>query len=127
MGLDNEDIKQLIAILQRGLTDDSHQEDSPAPKKTKSVKQTVKKTKKEKTQTKTSRVNIFDNMPESRMHKEDVQIDKKLNRVGPTPRRDAFRPLNVVCRVCGQTETVDPSIIESTDRYKCNKCSISAG
>lgn len=124
MALDNDDIKQLIAILQKGLTNDTPEDttDKPVRKKTrtKSKQKTVKADK-------PIRVNMFDKMPESRMHKEDVQIDKKLIKSPPTPRRDAFKPLKIACRVCGKTEAVDPSIIESVDRYKCNKCAISAG
>ena len=122
MGLDNEDIKQLIAILQRGLVDDNADDAPPTPKKTKGrPKDTATK------QEKPKRINKFDQMAESRMHKEDVAIDKKLNRTAPTPRRDPFKPLSVSCRVCGRTETVDPSMIEGIDRYKCNKCASSAG
>jgi hypothetical protein len=124
MGLNNEDIKQLIAILQRGLSsDDVANEQEPEVVKPRAKPRAKTTTKKDSPR----RVNIFDQMPESRMHKEDVQIDKKLTRSAPTPRRDAFKPLKIACRVCGKTETIDPSIIESVDRYKCNKCAISAG
>lgn len=116
MGLDNDDIKALIAILQKGLESDG----TPSKKTNKSKPK--QKTKKE------SRVNRFESMPENSMHKEDVAIDKKLTQsLSPTPRRDSFVPISAVCRVCHRTEMVDPSIIESIDRYKCNKCSISAG
>jgi hypothetical protein len=122
MGLNNEDIQQLIAILQRGLAQNEETDDElvTTKKKAKTKSTTTK-------ETKPKRINKFDQMPECRMHKEDVAIDKKLHKAPPTPRRDEFRPVRIACRVCGQTEAVDPSIIESTDRYKCNKCSISAG
>jgi hypothetical protein len=126
MGLNNEDIKQLIAILQRGLSSD----DVDNEQQTEVVKPSTKPRAKAKTTTKKDspkHVNMFDKMPESRMHKEDVEIDKKLTRSAPTPRRDAFKPLKIACRVCGKTESIDPSIIDSADRYKCNKCAISAG
>jgi hypothetical protein len=126
MGLNNDDIKQLIAILQRGLTQDVEtiEEDIEViekPKKTRKKKERIAKVSKSK------RINRFDQMPESRMHKEDVAIDRKLQKSPPTPRRDEFKPLKIPCRVCGKTESVDPSMIESADRYKCNKCAISAG
>lgn len=123
MGLNNDDIKQLIAILQRGLTQDETDPDHvTTEKKTKARKKSAETKPK-----KPVRINMFDQMAESRMHKEDVAIDKKLNKSPPTPRRDEFKPLKLVCRVCGKTDAVDPSIIESADRYKCNKCAISAG
>jgi translation initiation factor 2 beta subunit (eIF-2beta)/eIF-5 len=126
MGLDKDDIKQLIAILQKGLIDedpDQSQENSkPKPKKQIATKNT-QKTKKGNRQYK----NIFESMPEHNMHKDDVLIDQKLKRFPPTQRSRNFKPLSVKCRVCGKTETVNPSLIESSDRYKCNKCSSSAG
>lgn len=123
MGLNNEDIKQLIAILQRGLTDsDPESTETISPKK---HKKTSKQTKNKQENPK--RQNKFDTMPERAMHKDDILIDQKLIKSPPTPRREAFVPLKMVCRVCGKTEDVDPSMIESPDRFKCNKCAISAG
>lgn len=123
MGLDNDDIKQLIAILQRGLTngDTEPVENITKKKQSKTRKKTQKKTDQPKRQ------NKFDMMPERAMHKDDVLIDQKLIKSPPTPRREAFIPLKMVCRVCGKTEDVDPSMIESPDRFKCNRCAISAG
>lgn len=122
MGLNNDDIKQLIAILQRGLVDEVEESEPEKPtKRARAVK--PKEAKKDKPK----RINMFDQMPEYRMHKEDVEIDRKLIKSPPTPRRDEFKPLKIACRVCGKTEAVDPSMIESVDRYKCNKCAISAG
>lgn len=115
--LEPEQIKQLIGILQTLVSSDQ-----PATKK--KTNSRVKKTAKPKVKKST---NKFDTMPEMNLHKEDVAIDKKLHKYGPTPRRSAFKPLKVVCRVCGKSEMVDPTIIESADRYKCNKCAISAG
>lgn len=122
MGLNNDDIKQLIAILQRGLSDGTTEE-APVVKT-----KTPKKTKKESgTRSKQQRVNYFDSMKEKELHKEDILIDKKLIKNPPTPRRDKFEPLKIRCRVCGQTEAVDPSMIDTADRFKCNKCAITAG
>ena len=119
MGLDKDDIKQLIAILQRGLSDDDDEDvEDVAPKQT---KQKTRKTKK------TKRKNLFDSMAESRMHKDDVEIDKKLRVQLPTQRSRNYKPAEVKCRVCGRTEKVNPSLVESIERYKCNKCSTSAG
>lgn len=126
MGLDKDDIKALIAILQKGLTDD----DTDVIEETEVKHKTRPKVKKNTSSNKSTKKkfnNKFDNMPEMHLHKEDIEIDRKLNRFGPTPRRGAFKPLKVVCRVCGKSEMVDPTIIESPDRYKCNKCAIAAG
>jgi hypothetical protein len=126
MGLDKDDIKQLIAILQKGLIDEgpeqSQENSKPKPKKQRATKN-VQKTRKSNRQ----HQNIFESMPEHNMHKDDVLIDQKLRRFPPTQRSRNFKPLSVKCRVCGKTETVNPSLIESSDRYKCNKCSSSAG
>lgn len=71
--------------------------------------------------------NKFDQMMEAHLHKEDIEIDKKLKKYDPTPRIRKFDPIKVVCRVCGKTESVNPSITENPNRYKCNDCSRSAG
>lgn len=115
MGLDKDDIKQLIAILQKGL------EDEPSSVTSKKNKKPTKSKNNKTTQ------NRFEKMSEFRMHKDDVEIDKKLSRLPPTERSRHYEPKMVRCRVCGKDELVNPSIIESSDRYKCNKCSISAG
>jgi hypothetical protein len=122
MGLDKEDIKQLIAILQKGLSDDSDDdEDLEEIVESKVAKQKTRKTKKPKHK------NLFENMAESRMHKDDIEIDKKLRVQPPTQRSRNYKPLEARCRVCGKAEKVNPGLVESIERYKCNKCSTSAG
>jgi len=72
--------------------------------------------------------NKFLDMPEMNMHKEDVEVDKKLRTQPPVPRARRFSMVKIVCRVCGKQEEVSPSlIVESPSRYKCNKCSTAAG
>jgi len=72
--------------------------------------------------------NKFDDMPERRMHKEDVEVDKKLATQPPVPRARKFKLIKVSCRVCGKKEEVNPVLItDSLDRYKCNRCSGTAG
>jgi len=66
-------------------------------------------------------------MPEARMHKEDTAIDKKLIVSPPTQRNRSYKPVKARCRVCGRVESVNPSLVDSADRYKCNRCSASAG
>jgi hypothetical protein len=117
MPLDNDDIKQLIAILQKGLTDKSDDDtivqDEPASKKQKRSPKTSKKVKEQKSS------NKFDMMFEKNMHKEDVEIDKKLAKHPPSARSREFTPVEVTCRVCGKTEEVNPSLIyDAPNRYK---------
>lgn len=125
MPLDNDDIKQLIAILQKGLTDsepDDTIEADPAPIK----KQ--KATKKSSPKTKVVSNNKFDQMFEKNMHKEDIEIDRKLAQHPPSARSREFVPVDATCRVCGKTEQVNPSLIyDAPNRYKCNKCSRTPG
>ena len=114
MGLNKEDIKALISILQKGLIDD----DEPQQK-------TTRKTKKKTTKPKAS--NKFDEMPEYNMCKEDLEFDRKVKKPPPSARNRNFDYMNVQCRVCGKQEKVPPTLVESRERYKCNKCSTGAG
>ena len=73
-------------------------------------------------------INKFERMPEFRMHKEDIKIDKMLSQNPPTARVREFNLIDVVCRVCGKKESISPGLLfESPSRYKCNNCSTSAG
>lgn len=129
MSIDNRDLKQLISILQKMIVDndtDDEQEEQPpktipAPKKPTALKTRSKKV------ADTEHFNKFSDMPEKNMHKEDTLIDKKLNVNGPTPRSRSFNFVDVVCRVCGKKESVNPVLIDSVSRYKCNSCSTSSG
>lgn len=116
-----EQIKQLIAMLQQMLPSDNNTDDeseTESPIKTKS-------TRSDKTK---NRKNKFLDMQEKNMHKEDIAIDKKLSITTPTPRNREFKPIDVRCRSCGRTEKVNPAIVpDSVDRYKCNRCSTTAG
>lgn len=121
MGLDNDDIKALIAILQKGLTDNNDEPQSvPVPK-------SKNKTTKPKTAPKKKSLNKFEAMPEFNMCKSDSDFDRKVIRQPPTLRKEPFKYINAQCRVCGKKESVAPDLIESIDRYKCNKCSTGAG
>lgn len=126
MALNNDDIKQLIAILQRGLESEQTTEDSEV--------EPVKSTPKKKTSNRTSGgtkkksfVNKFDKMAEFNMCKEDVEIDKKIRKPPPSERKPPFEYVKVQCRVCGKKEKVAPTLVESIERYKCNKCATGAG
>lgn len=122
MGLDNDDIKALIAILQKGLTNEDAEE-TPAPK---AKSKTVKKTTEPKAKKKKS-INRFESMAEFNMCKEDVEIDRKIKKPPPSIRNRQFDFVKVQCRVCGKQEKVAPALIESIERYKCNKCATGAG
>jgi hypothetical protein len=120
MGLDKDDIKALIAILQKGLQDDDDNDVDAKPKS--STKKSTPKTKKKK-----QAVNKFNSMAEFTMCKEDVEIDKKIKKPPPSARNRPFDFINVQCRVCGKKEKIAPMLVESIERYKCNKCSTGAG
>jgi hypothetical protein len=118
--LDPDQIKGLISLLQGLLP----QENTAKTRKT--VKPRKVNTKKLiKQQSKFH--NKFDDMMESKMHKEDILIDQKLSKLPPVPRTRQFAPIQVLCRVCGKRETVNPGLIDSIERYKCNKCCSSGG
>jgi len=117
--LNPEQIKSLIGLLSALLpTEEKHESDVPnKPTKLKTAR----------SRTKGSSTNKFDKMPERNSHKADVEIDKKLIKYPPTERSRHFQYIEVKCRCCGKTEKVSPALVMEKDRYKCNKCSISAG
>lgn len=150
MELDSGDVKQLLAILQHlvekvtvAKVDTDTVEEKKTKKSTKKQKAVVEtydeekedeneiefssKIKSKKLSVKQRSKNKFDTMPESRMHKDDTAIDKKLIVSPPTQRNRSYQPVNARCRVCGRVESVNPSLVEAADRYKCNRCSASAG
>lgn len=119
MGLNQDDIKALISILQKGLENDDEPQVATKPKRARSKRTTKKKVE--------NRENKFLNMKEKDMHKGDVLIDKKLSVSPPTERSRQFKPIKVQCVVCGKKETVSPTLMKDKSRYKCNKCSATAG
>lgn len=129
---DPEQIKGLITVLQ-ALVDSQKVESTidkePTAKKTKTTKKKKQNTAKAKKSVDSdNHKNRFLDMPEMNLHKEDVEIDKKLHKFPPTPRTRRFQNVKVVCRVCGKSESINPSYITmEKDRYKCNKCSGAAG
>jgi len=119
-----EQIKKMIAMLQSMLPED---ESEPEISKNKeNTPNNTIRTINRKPQPST--VNKFDQMMEASLHKSDIEIDKKLAKYDPTPRLRKFNFIKVTCRVCGKSEDISPSLLSDTpDRYKCNKCSRSAG
>ncbi len=115
---DPDKIKQLISLLSSFLpdtNDDEETNDSPIKSKTTKLNSGKK------------RKNKFTDMPEKNMHKEDVEIDKKLQKGPPTPRSRESSLVEASCRICGRKEKISSGLVDSLDRYKCNQCSTSAG
>lgn len=126
MGLDKDDIKALIAILQKGLTEDDTVQPSPKITKTTTKKASTKK-RRGKVEADNSD-NKFISMGFHKLHKEDCEIDKKLAQSPRTPRREKVEFVDVVCRSCGRKEKINPVLLyDSIDRYKCNTCATSPG
>ena len=123
---DPEKLKQLISLLSSLLPDDETEEE-PANTKTRKNKVDPIKINSRKLNTKSTRENRFLDMPEANMHKEDCLIDKKLQKYPPSLRNRPVNFVKVKCRVCGKTEKISENVVDSTERYKCNNCSTSAG
>ena len=127
-----EQIKQMISLLSSMLEDTNTE---PKTKRRSTKKKTAKrKTVKESTTTtrksrkKPTTTNKFDQMSESSMFKENPDTAKKLYSKPPMTRRPKKNLVNVKCRICGKEEKISASLLTSgIDRYKCNKCSSSAG
>ena len=122
-----EQIKALIGLLSSLLPDQSSAKDNDKEDDQDDAPDSVIKTKKAK-QNKKKFVNKFVSMPEAKMHKDDIEIDKLLQVHPPTARQRDANLVKVQCRVCGRKETVAASLAtESRGRYKCNTCSTNAG
>lgn len=123
-----EQIKQLIDILQKLLpqTEEVSSEQLGEPEKATPVEFQKSFKNNRKNQYGMDR-NKFEDMPEKNMHKEDSLVDKQLTKHPPVARAREFEPIKVTCRVCGKTDTLNPSLVESSTRYKCNRCAASAG
>ena len=127
--LSPEQLKAMIGMLQTMLNQASPDAEIVEETNNEDYQFTVLPTKSVKPKVRSKdRPNKFNSMPEKNMHKDDVTIDKKLRVQPPVPRARPFTMLKVVCRVCGRSEEVNPSLLsESPNRYKCNQCSTSAG
>ena len=130
-----ETVDQIYKLLISLVEDDSPQEDTQTKKKTR--RNTKKKTTKkpevttnqlaETSRNSNQRINKFDSMAEKNMFRDDIAIDRKLSVQPPCPRTRSYNTISVACRVCGKTETVNPSLVSETTRYKCNSCARSGG
>jgi hypothetical protein len=128
-----EQIKLLIDVLS-SLLPSQEVVDTTTTKSRKKTKKSQPKLPESESKIRTARgktrgsgVNKFDAMPERNSHKEDTLIDKKLSKFPPTERSRHFEYVTLQCRCCGKKEKVNPGLVIEKDRYKCNKCSISAG
>jgi predicted transcriptional regulator len=71
------------------------------------------------------RVNLFLDMPEFNDHKEDVEIDKMLSKMPPTPRNRKTNLVEVMCMACNKPQTVAAALIPvDKSRYLCNNCQV---
>jgi hypothetical protein len=133
MPLDNNDIKQLIAILQKGLSSDQDESvpeviEKPKRKRGKIQQADVSVSKQSGRTKRSGSANKFDLMMEKNLHKEDLEIDKLLSKYPPTIRSREFSPVDVKCRVCGREESINPALMnDAPNRYKCNRCSKEPG
>lgn len=140
MEIDENDFKQLIGLLQQLVSNQAApttkkskgkrvvvEEDEDEDETTQETTSVIKDKKSRSVVKKTKFVNKFLDMKEANMHKADSAIDRKLNQHPPTQRDRSYEPVQVRCRVCGKKDMVPPSLIESTDRYKCNNCATSQG
>lgn len=136
-----EQIQQMINLLQNMLEQQEDEEEVKPAAKKRAKRTTTKKKVSKKTTTKkntnTTRkkqvsddqpVNKFLSMPEASMYKEDKELAKKLYKHPPTPRRRSTQMIQAKCRICGKEERANPDLIwGGIERFKCNKCSSSAG
>jgi hypothetical protein len=135
-----EQIKNLISLLQSLLPNVAATEEPSTTKRKKKAKSETQKIEpessgfntnirtKNKRSFQPSNINKFEKMSEFSMHKDDHEVDKKLAKHPPVARTRDFEPISVICRVCGKTEIVNPSLVhEGQSRYKCNSCSTQAG
>jgi hypothetical protein len=131
MPLDNNDIKQLIAILQKGLSNEQDSEGSEQEieiREDKKIQLKSNNTTHSRSNRNKDRVNEFDNMQEKNFHKSDTEIDKLLNKYPPSQRSRQSSMVSVTCRVCGKREKVSAALApEGSSRYKCNTCSREPG
>lgn len=117
-------IKELISLLQSLLPT----EDKKNPTAETSQNQKIKTRGPRKKTDSQKHINKFEKMPEFAMHKDDIAIDVALSKHPPVGRMREFEMIDVVCRICGKKETINPALLfDSHSRYKCNNCSTQAG
>jgi hypothetical protein len=119
-----EQLKQMISLLSTML----EQAESTETEEFQQKQQKRVTPKRRGRKPKGTSVNKFDQMSEASMYRDDPDIAKKLYSKPPMQRRPKKSLVDVRCRMCGKQESVSASLIHGgLDRYKCNKCSSSAG
>lgn len=125
-----DQIKNLINLLQ-SLLDSQQQPEvtkEEEPKEDFEFNKNIKTRGSQKRSSKNKYVNKFDKMSESSMHKDDIKIDKALSKHPPVSRMREFEMVDVICRICGKKDNINPSLLfDSASRYKCNNCSTQSG
>jgi hypothetical protein len=118
---DPKKLQELISLLSSLLPEEDNDENEDT------LPEDPIKDSSKKFNNKKKRVNKFADMPEANMHKEDIEIDKKLCKYPPTARNRPVDFVEVTCRVCNKTEKISANMVDSRERYKCNNCSTSPG
>lgn len=122
-----DDIKKLIGLLQAMVDtekstenedNEDNEDDESTPIRTKSRNASSKKQ---------NQKNKFLEMQERHMHKDDTAFQQKVSVHPPVPRDRQFEPIKAKCRVCNKVEQINPALIDSVERYKCNTCASSSG
>jgi len=127
-----ETIEQIVDLLRSLVDDEPETEEVKPAKKRQTKKKTIRKKSstarnRKTTSTKTTSINKFDSMPERNMFRDDVAIDKKLSVQPPSPRTRSYTTINVTCRSCGKSYSLNPALVHDATRYKCNTCSQAGG
>lgn len=131
--VDTDKLKQLLYAMIETLDGDDTQATSEPSAKTTESKPSVQAPKSNnpnvrKRQPYGLEENLFLDMPEKDMHKNDVAIDQKLKSSQPVVRNRTATLVDVKCRVCGKEESVSSQlIVDGVNRYKCNGCARGAG
>lgn len=126
---DPEQIKLMITMLSQMLEQTQNKDESEQPANDMAEPtNNIQSKSKSQVKNKKSQHNKFLDMPEFNMDKEDPELASKLYQHPPTSRNRKSQQSYVSCRICGKREKVSASILYGgADRYKCNKCSGSAG
>lgn len=131
--VDTNKLKQLLMAMidtldEADSNEDSSVQQSDVVQSSQKPQKTNNRNNRNKRKPYASGENLFLNMQEKDMHKNDVEIDKKLAPKQLTSRNRPSTMIEVRCRVCGKEESVSSQLItDGAGRYKCNNCSRGSG
>ena len=75
-----------------------------------------------------NRKNLFDEMPQKNMHKDDTEIDRALAVEDITPRNRQSSIVSVVCMRCDEEKQMSASMVpQEKERFICNNCQTRGG